>query len=90
MDKVCCRECFFEPVIREYIKDEGRIGNCNFCGGKDVFIHDVKYVGGFILEGVERYYEDAARQVGYPYPQYSIHILTCAFTPNTRDTSPVL
>lgn len=65
MGKVCCKNCFIEPEIKKFIEVEGRKGNCDYCGGEDVFIHDVKYVGSFILEGVYRFYEDAALQVGY-------------------------
>lgn len=65
MDKFCCTNCFLEPEIKSYIESEDILGNCNYCKSKNVHICDVNDVGGFIMEGVERYYEDAANQVSY-------------------------
>jgi len=63
--KFCCTECFSEPEIQRFIRDQETLGNCDYCGSEGVYISDVREVGEFILEGVHRYYEDAAQEVGY-------------------------
>jgi len=65
MNNNCCTNCFSVSEIKKLIESEGTIGNCDYCNSTDVRIFDVRYVGNFIKEGVERYYEDAANQVGY-------------------------
>ncbi len=65
MDKFCCTNCFSESEIRNFIESENILGNCNYCKSKDIHICDVKDVGEFIMEGIERHYEDAANQVSY-------------------------
>jgi hypothetical protein len=49
--------------IKYFIESGGILGDCNYCESKDVHICDVNDVGKFIMEGVERYYEEAANQV---------------------------
>lgn len=61
----CCTNCFSESEIINFIESEGIIGNCDYCKSRNVSICDVVEVGSFIMEGIERYYEDAANQVGY-------------------------
>ncbi len=78
-DMVCCVNCFSEPHINEFIRDEDTKGDCEYCNSKDVYINNVEDVGDFIIEGILRYYEDAAEQItyvsregGYQYPTKSI------------------
>lgn len=33
----CCVECFNSQTLEQYIEDEGEIGNCDFCGAKNVY-----------------------------------------------------
>ena len=61
----CCRNCFSESEIIKFIESDEIIGNCDYCESKDVNVCDVVDVGKFIMEGVERLYEDAANQVSY-------------------------
>lgn len=65
MDKFCCTNCFSESEIKNFIESEDILGTCNYCKSKDIHICDVKDVGEFIMEGIERHYEDAANQVAY-------------------------
>lgn len=65
MENSCCINCFSESNIREFIESEDILGNCDYCGSLNVHICNVGDVGKFIKDGVERYYEDAANQVGY-------------------------
>ena len=32
----CCANCFVSPKLKEYIDDEGTVGDCAFCSSKDV------------------------------------------------------
>ena len=34
----CCTECFLDEFLKERIKEEGVLGDCNFCGSKNVHI----------------------------------------------------
>jgi len=61
----CCEKCFSEPEIINFIIENEKNGQCDYCESKDVKICDVKEVGEFIWEGFQRYYEDAADSVGY-------------------------
>ncbi len=65
MNNKCCTNCFSEFEIINFIESEGVIGDCDYCHSRNVNICDVVDVGSFIMEGVERHYEDAANQVGY-------------------------
>jgi len=65
MDKFCCTNCLSKIEIKNYIESKDILGCCNYCKSRDVHICDVNTVCHFIMEGVERYYEDAANQVGY-------------------------
>ncbi len=51
--------------IINFIELDESIGNCDYCESKNVYVCDVADVGHFIMEGVERHYEDAANQVSY-------------------------
>ena len=63
-DHFCCKNCFSEPEIIKFIVKHGKSGQCDYCESKGVKVCDVKEVGDFILEGFQRYYEDAANSVG--------------------------
>ncbi len=61
----CCSNCFSEFEIIKFIESCHVIGDCDYCGSRDINVCAVEDVGRFIMEGVERYYEDAANQVSY-------------------------
>jgi hypothetical protein len=65
MGKNCCIKCFDIDDIRQFITDEGQIGNCDYCDTKNTNICKVIDIRDFILDGVARYYEDAAEHVGF-------------------------
>ena len=65
MNNYCCINCFSDSEIKRFIESYERIGNCDYCQSSNVHIGDVDDVGHFIMEGFERYYENAANQVGY-------------------------
>ncbi|MBW2066110.1 MAG: RES domain-containing protein [Deltaproteobacteria bacterium] len=80
MDNYCCINCFSNSEIKRFIESKKEIGDCDYCGSQDVHIREVEEVGSFIMEGVLRYYEDAANQVsyissegGYQLPTSDIH-----------------
>ena len=59
----CCPECFSDEAIQEFIRSTGSLANCDFCGSKNIDCAYVEDVGGFILKGVEKKYEDPANSV---------------------------
>ena len=65
MDTVCCINCFSVPQVRDFVEESATVGKCGYCGSSAVFVRDVSEVGGFILDGFFRRYEDAVQQVGY-------------------------
>lgn len=65
MGNKCCTNCFSEIEIINFIDSEKIIGDCDYCNSNNVNFCDVVDVGNFIMEGIERHYEDAANQVGY-------------------------
>lgn len=65
MDTVCCVNCFSVPQIRNFVEENETVGDCSYCGSSAVSVRDVKEVGGCIMEGFLRRYEDAAEQVSY-------------------------
>jgi len=65
VEKNCCTNCFWESEIKKFIEYFGIIGDCDYCGSQSVNICDVSNAGMFIMEGIERHYEDAAMEVGY-------------------------
>ena len=36
----CCTDCFLDEYLKECIKEEGTVGDCDFCGGKNVYVID--------------------------------------------------
>ncbi len=54
----CCAECFRDRGIREYIEDNGSVGQCDFCGSEDVETAPASEVGGFIEDCLGRLYEE--------------------------------
>lgn len=34
----CCVECFLDEYLKERIKEEGTLGNCDFCDSKNVYV----------------------------------------------------
>ena len=65
MGEYCCKNCFSDYAIKNFIELIDSVGICDYCGCKNVHICGVKEVGEFIMEGVDRHYEDAAKSVGY-------------------------
>ena len=61
----CCTNCFSEQLIKEFIEQDQIRGDCDYCGSEKVFVASVDEVGSFIMEGIDRAYEDPAEQVGY-------------------------
>jgi len=65
MNNYCCINCFSDSEIKKFIESDEKNGNCDYCQSSNVYIGNVDDVGHFIMEGFERYYEDAANHVGY-------------------------
>ena len=34
--KLCCTECFSDSYLKEYINNNGKIGNCTYCKTKKI------------------------------------------------------
>ncbi|GHV29825.1 hypothetical protein FACS1894167_09690 [Synergistales bacterium] len=55
----CCIECFRDSEIREVIKSQGEMGNCDFCGSTGIHIYPIGEVGAVedMINGVIDVYE---------------------------------
>ena len=54
----CCIECFCDTEIRAIIKSSGKIGDCDFCSSKGVFIYDTDIpnpIADFLVSLLETY-----------------------------------
>ena len=40
--KLCCTECFLDEYLQERIKEEGALGDCDFCSSKNVYVIEPK------------------------------------------------
>jgi hypothetical protein len=58
---LCCINCFADEFVRDFVQDEGIVGNCEYCGSEDVAVADSTKVGDFIREGLARAYENVDR-----------------------------
>lgn len=76
MDRFCCPNCFSEPEIGRFIESNGEVGDCDYCESRSVPICEVEEVGEFVMEGVLRYYEDAANSVGYESAEGGYNLTT--------------
>lgn len=63
----CCEQCFLQKNIREYINNRRRIGNCCYCGRKNVAIAQTREVGIFIRESLDKEYEVLGEDTGSMY-----------------------
>lgn len=39
----CCEKCFKDSLIQDTITKLGVVGNCDFCGSKNVHVYDISY-----------------------------------------------
>jgi len=65
MGEYCCKNCFSDYAIKDFIESNDNVGTCDYCGSENIHICSVTEVGEFIMEGIDRYYEDAANSVSY-------------------------
>ena len=80
VDKLCCMNCFSEIEIQRFIEEFDELGDCGYCGSEEIYVCEVDEVGEFIQNGIDRYYEDAAKMVsyesaegGHPFDTMDIH-----------------
>jgi hypothetical protein len=94
--KNCCINCFNDDSIKAFISCGETIGDCDYCESVNIPVADVDDIGKFIMEGIERKYEDAANSVlynseegGYQYETLLINEILMdeeeIFTDNVRD-----
>ena len=63
----CCEHCFRQDDIRNYIIKDQKIGDCYYCGSKNVAIKQTKKVGLFIRESLDKAYELLGEDTGSMY-----------------------
>lgn len=63
----CCEQCFQQDDIKNYIKKDQKIGDCCYCGRKNVAIKETKDVGEFIRDALDKAYEMLGEDTGSMY-----------------------
>ncbi|WP_150285062.1 RES family NAD+ phosphorylase [Rummeliibacillus sp. TYF-LIM-RU47] len=68
---ICCEKCFDDIFLKEKIIVQNKKGDCYYCGGKDVFITDVKQLSPYFLRLINLYnrteaYEHYNPEVDHP------------------------
>ena len=51
----CCENCFSDQYLKNYIKENGEKGDCNFCGGTNVYCIESKRLAGLFQPLVDLY-----------------------------------
>lgn len=63
----CCVNCFHNDDIKNYIKSNNRIGECNYCGSKNVLTISTEDIGVFFRECFSKAYETLDSGTGAYY-----------------------
>lgn len=65
--KCCCENCFSDIFLKNYIRENGEIGICEYCNSQNVYIITTKRIGEYIRDCIEKAYEDVAEGTGVYY-----------------------
>lgn len=58
-DEYCCKECFNNQHIEEFIVSFDNIGECDYCKSTDVYIVQIETLGNFLRENLSKSYVNA-------------------------------
>ena len=68
MKKYCCKNCFSDCCLQEYIENNNeRVGNCNYCGSISVKLCAVEKIGKYIQDCLPKAYEPIDEGTGAMY-----------------------
>jgi hypothetical protein len=65
MSNSICPQCVGEYGLEEYIRAQGESGECSYCEKESAHVADSAELIEFIVECINRHYEDPAEEVGY-------------------------
>ena len=65
--KFCCEDCFDNEYIKDYIKKNGELGNCDYTGRLDVLVVSVKELGAYFRLCLDKAYEPIDNGTGAMY-----------------------
>lgn len=63
----CCENCFKDIYLKEYIRENNEIGNCDYCKSKTVRVISTKEIGTYIRECLDKAFEDIDAGTGAMY-----------------------
>lgn len=63
----CCENCFTNLYIQEYIKDNGNVGNCDYCCSKHCAVISIDRIGAYFRECFDKAYESLDDGTGAYY-----------------------
>ena len=63
----CCTNCFSNDNIKNYIVSHNRIGECDYCGSKNVFTISTEDIGMFFRDCFSKAYETIESGTGAYY-----------------------
>lgn len=66
----CCEKCFKSEEIKSIIRSYNKTGNCDFCGGNDVHLYDVKEDNriGELFNNILSIFKLSQDLISYGYP----------------------
>ena len=65
--RYCCENCFSDIYLKNYIRENGETGICEYCNSQSVYIITTKKIGEYIRECIEKAYEDVNEGTGAYY-----------------------
>lgn len=63
----CCENCFTNIHIKEYIKEQNILGQCDYCHAKNSFVINIVDIGAFFRESFNKAYEPLDAGTGSYY-----------------------
>ncbi|HDR4509985.1 TPA: RES family NAD+ phosphorylase [Bacillus cereus] len=70
----CCERCFMSSELKGIIKSLDNRGNCNFCGGKNVYVYDLEYNKGLdtLFNDILNIFKMGEELIADGYPEYKL------------------
>lgn len=65
--RYCCENCFSDMFLKDYIKENGETGTCDYCNSQNAHIITTKKIGEYIRECIDKAYEDIDEGTGAYY-----------------------
>lgn len=65
--RYCCENCFSDMYLKNYIRENGEKGTCEYCNSQGAYIITTEQIGEYIRECIKKAYEDVGGGTGANY-----------------------